>query len=49
MRVFYQNPKANLSTQILSEIIPHFEYAGAAGGFIDRYGYHTARGVFLIL
>ena len=25
----------------------HFEYAGAAGGFIDRYGYHFCRGRIL--
>lgn len=26
------------------EPVPHFEYAGAAGGYIDRYGYPFCRG-----
>jgi GT2 family glycosyltransferase len=40
------NPKSQLfQPKILSAKKPtHFEYAGAAGGFIDRYGYPYCRG-----
>ena len=31
--------------KLLSDVLPtHFEYAGACGGFIDRYGYPYCRG-----
>ena len=41
-----KNPKSQLfQPKILSARKPtHFDYAGAAGGFIDRYGYPYCRG-----
>ena len=44
-----QNPKAGIcQPKILSEQNPtYFEYAGAAGGFIDRYGFPFCRGRIL--
>lgn len=44
-----QNPKAGIcQPKILSEQNPtYFEYAGAAGGFIDKYGFPFCRGRIL--
>ncbi len=49
MQLFEKYPKlAAVQPKILSHEKPHlFEYAGAAGGFIDRYGYPFCRGRIL--
>lgn len=49
MAVFEENEKiAAIQPKILSFEKPHlFEYAGAAGGFIDKYGYPFCRGRIL--
>ena len=49
INTFHQNPGAGAcQPKILSlEQRDRFEYAGAAGGFIDRYGYTFARGRIL--
>ena len=49
MQLFDKNPKiAAVQPKILSYEKPHlFEYAGAAGGFIDRFGYPFCRGRIL--
>ena len=49
MQLFDTNPKiAAVQPKILSYENPHrFEYAGAAGGFIDRFGYPFCRGRIL--
>ena len=49
MQLFDKNPKiAAVQPKILSHNKPHFfEYAGAAGGFIDRFGYPFCRGRIL--
>lgn len=49
MQLFDMNPKiAAVQPKILSFERPHlFEYAGAAGGFTDRFGYPFCRGRIL--
>ncbi|MDR2910395.1 MAG: glycosyltransferase family 2 protein [Bacteroidales bacterium] len=49
IQLFDSNPKiAAVQPKILSYERPHFfEYAGAAGGFIDRFGYPFCRGRIL--
>lgn len=43
---FYKNPKVGIIQPKIKNYHKknHFEYAGAAGGFIDRYGYPYCRG-----
>ena len=45
-RCILSKPESQIfQPKILSANNPtHFEYAGAAGGFIDRYGYPYCRG-----
>lgn len=49
IQLFQKNPKiAAVQPKILSFEKPHlFEYAGAAGGFIDKFGYPFCRGRIL--
>lgn len=49
VQLFKDNPKiAAIQPKILSFEKPHlFEYAGAGGGFIDKYGYPFCRGRIL--
>ena len=49
MQLFDKNPKiAAVQPKIISYEKPHaFEYAGAAGGFTDRFGYPFCRGRIL--
>ena len=49
IQIFQKNPKvAAVQPKILSYEKPHlFEYAGAAGGFIDKFGYPFCRGRIL--
>ncbi|MCG6190408.1 glycosyltransferase family 2 protein [Maribellus maritimus] len=49
IELFEKNPKiAAIQPKILSFEKPHlFEYAGAGGGFIDKYGYPFCRGRIL--